>query len=130
MSDQDTIPYITPHGYQPEVDHTKPVTPPMPDMQAGQKFDTGKLRWDLLMWPEVESIVEVLTYGAAKYAPENWRKVEQWQDRYFAAAMRHLVAYRGGEQTDPESGKPHLAHAACSLLFLMAKENEEAGNAG
>jgi hypothetical protein len=32
--------------------------------------------------------------------------------------MRHLLAFWSGEETDPESGLPHLAHALCGLMFL------------
>ena len=84
------------------------------------KHDEGKPRWDLLPLDCVSPVVDVLTFGAAKYAPEAWRDVPNGRDRYYAAALRHLVAWRGGEHADPESGLPHLAHAACSVLFLLA----------
>jgi hypothetical protein len=32
--------------------------------------------------------------------------------------QRHLWAWKEGEQNDPESGKNHLAHALCCLMFL------------
>ena len=78
--------------------------------------------WHLLPWVATSLVVKVLTYGAKKYAPENWRKVQDPQDRYFAAAMRHLVARRDGQKLDPESGLPHLAHAACCILFMLELE--------
>ena len=31
------------------------------------KYDGGKVRWDLLLWEEVEDVARVLTFGAAKY---------------------------------------------------------------
>lgn len=85
----------------------------------GRKDDAEKPRWDLLPWIGTGHVVDVLTYGAKKYAPENWRKVEGWRWRYFTAAMRHLTKWRLGEKIDPESGCPHLAHAACCILFLL-----------
>lgn len=42
-----------------------------------------------------------------------------------AAAMRHLAAWRDGEQLDEESGLPHLAHALCCIVFL--RELDRAG---
>lgn len=85
----------------------------------GRKDDTDKLRWDLL--PEsLEDVVKVLTFGAKKYSPDGWKQVPEAQPRYFAATMRHLWAWRRGEDLDPESGLPHLAHAACCVLFLGA----------
>ncbi len=95
-------------------------------MNAGRKDDSGKAPWHLLPWGAVAEVVRVLAFGAAKYAPDNWQQVAQPGDRYFSAAQRHLVAWRQGERVDPESGLPHLAHAACCLLFLLwfdAKEH-------
>lgn len=87
--------------------------------KTGRKDDAAKPMWDLLPYGEVEKIVEVLTFGAKKYAPDNWKKVPDAQRRYFAAMMRHLTAHQRGEDNDPESGLSHLAHAGCCLLFLM-----------
>ena len=35
-----------------------------------------------------------------------------------ACALRHLAAFQRGEDLDPESGLPHLAHAMCNLRML------------
>lgn len=90
-------------------------------MSRGDEFkkDHGKPMWDLLPMSSVRSIVGVLTFGAAKYAPEQWQQVPDARRRYFSAMMRHLDAWWGGEKTDTESGLPHLAHAGCCLLFLL-----------
>ena len=90
----------------------------------GRKDDAGKPRWDLIPYEALEEVVNVLTHGAQKYAPDNWRSVPDWNRRYFAAAQRHLVAYFQGEDLDDDSDLPHLAHAACCILFLLAKELE------
>ena len=92
-------------------------------MKEGMKIDDKKLRWDLLPWDAVEQIVEIMTYGAQKYAPNNWQKVKA--NRYYAALMRHLVAEYKGEDFDIESGFLHLAHAACNILFLLWKKMNE-----
>lgn len=97
--------------------------------QPGLKFDTGKNRLDLIYWPFVEGVGTVLTHGAAKYAPNNWQKVDDGINRYFAAAMRHLIAYRNGERLDPDSGLPHLSHAATNMMFLQYLTFQEASNA-
>jgi hypothetical protein len=83
------------------------------------KHDADKLRFDLLPWKALRSVVAVLTLGARKYAVDNWRHVPDRPRRYLAAAMRHLVSHASGETYDQESGEPHLAHAACCLLFLL-----------
>ena len=92
---------------------------------AGRKDDAGKPRWDLLPWRELEAVVDVLTYGADKYADNGWQEVPAPINRYFAAALHHVSAYRQGEDLDPDSGLPHLAHAICSLLFVEWHEAHE-----
>jgi hypothetical protein len=90
----------------------------------GKKNDQGKNRLDLIEPEFIEQVGEVLTFGAEKYGPNNWQKVENPEDRYYAAAFRHLLAYRKGEKIDPESGKPHLAHLATNVMFLLHFEKE------
>jgi hypothetical protein len=84
-----------------------------------RKHDRHKPMWDLLPYAQVGRIVEVLTYGARKYSGEGWKRTPDGSNRYFAALMRHLVAWRSGATTDPETGLAHLAHAGACLLFLM-----------
>lgn len=84
-----------------------------------KKKDHGKPMWDLLPYRQVAQIVDILTFGASKYGPNQWQAVENPGDRYFAALMRHLTAWKEGEEIDEESGKSHLSHAGCCLLFLM-----------
>ena len=36
--------------------------------------------------------------------------------------MRHLWAWKEGEQVDSESGKNHLAHAMCCLFFMLERD--------
>lgn len=97
-------------------------TPENFDPEVGAKFDSNKPNWSLMPWEALSQVQEIIDYGAKKYAPNNWRKVEPWRERYFSAVMRHLLAWQSGEKTDPESGKSHLAHAICSLLFMLWRE--------
>ncbi|MBR6135580.1 MAG: hypothetical protein IKQ22_03750 [Clostridia bacterium] len=92
---------------------------------VGRKDDTGKNRLDLIEPEFIESVGKVLTFGANKYEPNNWQNVEDGKDRYYAAALRHLMAYRKGEEKDPESGLSHLEHVACNIMFLLHFEREE-----
>lgn len=94
-------------------------------MSEGKKFDQDKTRLDLVYPQFVENVGKVLTFGAKKYEPNNWQKVEDPVNRYYAAALRHLIAWREGEDKDPESGLSHLAHAACNLMFLQYFEDLE-----
>jgi hypothetical protein len=91
-------------------------------LNEGRKDDHQKAPWDLLPWGAVQAVVEVLEHGRREYDADNWRFVKGPRRRYFAAACRHLVAWRRGEKLDPKSGLPHLAHAACDILFLLELE--------
>jgi hypothetical protein len=92
--------------------------------EEGRKFDQDKPRWELLPLQEIEEIVEVLTSGAKKYDDDNWKHVMP-RSRYIGALYRHLKSWRTGEKKDPQTGKSHLAHAGCDLLFLMWFDNND-----
>lgn len=93
----------------------------------GVKFDDAKTDWDLIPFDALEAVTRVLMEGANTYGRENWRLVPNAHRRYWNAAMRHMVAYRDNE-TDPQYGESHLAHAMCCMLFLLALdiENDDA----
>lgn len=91
----------------------------------GEKFDTEKPDWSLVPWEAMAEVVEVLTFGADKYERDNWRHVENWEKRYFAATMRHLTDWMSGKTIDPETDKNALAHVACCILFMLAKDLEQ-----
>lgn len=96
--------------------------------QKGIKFDSNKARWSLVPEGVMEEVVQVLEYGAAKYAPDNWKHVPEATTRYYDAAMRHIDAWWRGEAEDGETGRSHLAHAICCLMFLQwleKNQNEE-----
>lgn len=86
---------------------------------SGAKNDKSKPPVDLLpSWPLVE-IAKVLGFGAGKYSRYNWAEGMDWS-RPTAALMRHVLAWKEGEDLDEESGLSHLAHAGCCILFLLA----------
>lgn len=91
-----------------------------PIKKVGVKYDNDKPQWSLLPFKALTQVVEVLTYGAKKYAPDNWKKVPDARRRYIDAGFRHFTAYASGETHDPETGKHHLAHAICCMLYLVA----------
>lgn len=90
-----------------------------PAPQEANKFDQGKLRYDLVPFDALDVVVGVLNYGAIKYGDRNWEKGMD-PDRLIAAALRHISKHQQGEELDPESGLPHIAHAMCSLMFWLA----------
>lgn len=91
------------------------------------KHDTEKPRLDLLSSDALVGIAMVLSYGAKKYSAHNWRKGFDWS-RNVGAAMRHISAFNGGEDIDPESGLPHVDMALCELMFLSEFQKTNTGN--
>lgn len=85
----------------------------------GVKFDAGKPRWELLPFDAIDDVADVLRFGAGKYGAHNWSKGMAW-GRLLGAALRHLGAWARGKNIDNESQLPHLAHAACCVLMLLA----------
>ena len=86
---------------------------------GGIKFDDDKPDYSLIPPNALEDAVKVLTIGAKKYDRHNWKKLDNIDDRYFAAAQRHLWALQKGETFDEETGIHHGAHAICCIMFLV-----------
>lgn len=56
--------------------------------------------------------------GACKYGKYNYRAVGVRASVYYDAAMRHLMSWWEGEDTDPDSGLSHITKAITSLVVL------------
>lgn len=73
----------------------------------------------------VEEVAKVRAYGLTKYPnAENWRTTTRRQ--HYDALLRHVFQaiddLDGDEpnlKLDEESALPHLAHAACNIMFLI-----------
>jgi hypothetical protein len=63
----------------------------------------------------------VMGFGEVKYSRGNWRKGIPY-NRCLDSLLRHILAFKEGETLDPESGLPHLGHAACNIQFLLRYE--------
>lgn len=90
--------------------------------EQGRKYDSGKLRYDLIPVLALEETTKVVTKGAEKYDDENWKLVPEGRRRYLAAAMRHIQQWRKGEIYDEEMGTHHIANAISNLMFILEKE--------
>lgn len=66
----------------------------------------------------IREVARVLTYGAAKYSPNNWRTSGSWL-KVLDSGMRHVDAYLTGQEVDDESGIHHFGHLGCNLAFLL-----------
>lgn len=64
----------------------------------------------------------VMKGGAVKYGKFNWNKDPVRASTYYDAAFRHLASFYAGEELDPESGLPHMAHVrACMAILIDAQ---------
>ncbi len=94
--------------------------------KEGVKYDENKVRLDLTPTEAIWALGEVLTYGAKKYGEYNYLKGMAWH-RLFGAALRHLWAWWGREDNDPESKLPHLYHALACIAILITYEKTKKG---
>lgn len=81
------------------------------------RFNTDKLKWSLVSWKAMEPLVEVLMFGAKKYAPNNWKKGLAVTE-ITESLIRHVHAFIEGEDNDPESKLSHIGHIMCNAMFL------------
>lgn len=95
------------------------IDPKNPD--KGKKYDEGKPLLGLISSIATVEKGRVLTAGGVKYGWNNWREGLSWM-RVISAVLRHIFAWIGGEDKDPETGISHLAHAACGIDFLLEYE--------
>jgi len=103
--------------------HTGPSDPHGTDQHSpGAKLDNGKIKSGLVIGgfsAALEEVAEVGTFGANKYTEFGYKEVPEAGKRYMDALYRHLSAHFQGEETDPESGLLHLAHAAWNSLAVL-----------
>lgn len=92
-------------------------------MSEGIKYDSNKIRFELLPPELLEQTASVLTVGAVKYEDRNWEGGIKYS-RVFGALMRHLWAWWSPftSDLDEETGYSHLSHAACCIAFLISYE--------
>jgi len=94
---------------------------PHPNDPKGQ---AGAAKVPLHLIPTVAMTAEsaALKQGAEKYGLNNWRESGVNAMTYVGAMLRHLTAWRDGEDVDPDSGISHLGHirANCAILLDAA----------
>ena len=94
----------------------------------GAKLDSEKPRLDLVLGSFSRALYEVGrvgTFGASKYSDNGWQSVENGEERYSSALLRHYLSEKVGESIDPDSDFLHAAHVAWNALArleLMLRE--------
>jgi hypothetical protein len=76
-----------------------------------------KLRYDLIPVMPLRELARTYTIGAEKYKPDDWKEKYRTTQVY-SKLMRHLEAWRGGEDKDVE-GQYHLAAVAFHAMTLL-----------
>jgi hypothetical protein len=74
----------------------------------------------------LRELARTITIGATKYAPDDWKE-KYTTSQVFSKLMRHLEAWRDGEDKDAE-GQYHLsavAFHAFALLWLCVNRPEK-----
>jgi hypothetical protein len=93
-----------------------------PDDNPKTALGEAKLSMSDTPTESLRMLAEVHSSGAKKYGSLNWRKHDVSATVYYNAAQRHLMSWFDGEDYDPESGLPHLAHVmACASILIDAK---------
>ena len=91
---------------------------PFKDHITADRFNEGKMAWELVDFESLEPLVEVLMFGATKYSKDNWKKGQAITE-LLGSLFRHIIAFQNGEDLDEESGKSHIGHAMCNLMFIQ-----------
>jgi len=89
----------------------------MPALRANQ----GKpLLSFILDFPKaLTAFCRVKEVGGIKYKIDNWKAGGKPDREYLDAALRHMLAFKGGKQFSGDTGCHHLAHAAWNLFALL-----------
>ena len=81
----------------------------------------GSNKLPLHLWPHTATAYGCLAFleGALKYGRSNFRAIGVRATIYKDALDRHMNSWMEGEDTDPESGLPHLAKALACVAILI-----------
>lgn len=107
---------IIPSGYfLTGVEHETRFTDPETGAEKGVKLS----QMGALDPAALYTVSEVAGMGATKYARFNFLKGYPWMLSY-DAMQRHAMKFASGEDLDPESGLPHLAHMTWHGLAMLS----------
>ena len=97
-------------------------------MEQALRFNDGKpeLSYVTDMKRGLEMLAVVMQQGAIKYEPGNWLKGGKPDREYLDSALRHMLAFQGGEEYDADTGCHHLAQAAWNMLALLTVNRADA----
>jgi hypothetical protein len=96
------------------------------DAKTGAMKGVSLDRYDLIPPKALEYLALIYGKGSLKYADRNWEKGYKW-GLSFRALMKHAWAAWRGEWLDPESGLPHLMHAAWHCFTIVTYHDYRLG---
>jgi len=83
--------------------------------RGGAQRRDRKPRLDLIPFEFLESVARVLSSGAVKYGPYNWKR---GQKQFFLDAWNHAFVHLERFK-EGDASEDHLAHLACNVAFLI-----------
>lgn len=89
------------------------------EKKQGLRYNSGKVKHDLLEPFAINELAKVFTKGAEKYEPNNWLRGMPWTT-VLASLKRHLNAFEKGEDFDPETLCYHISHVAWNAMALTS----------
>lgn len=94
----------------PNAKHPKPK-------EGGKKFDSQKLRLELIPPEAIEGLGSVLTFGAGKYGDRNWQNGIRIT-RLIGSLKRHLLKFEKSIDVDDESGCLEIDHILTNAAMI------------
>lgn len=90
-------------------------------MTESPKVAQGAAKTPLALIPPSasEAIAKVHQHGAERYGEWNWRESNVPLMTYLHAMKRHIDAVIDGQDLDPDSGLPHVAHVAAGCNIVI-----------
>lgn len=89
-----------------------------------ERFNIGKLRWDLVDWTSLEEALKVLEAGAIKYSPDDWKKGLH-REEILESMQRHLIHLFNKQELDEDLTKlagqdiHHMGNIICNAIFYL-----------
>jgi hypothetical protein len=107
------------------------------DSGERQEFSTGmvrdtstnKIRYDLVYMPMLKRWAELMTRGAIKYSPNNWKKASTQEelDRFKESAFRHFMTWFLDEDSSEDHGAAIYFNIA-GAEYVKEKLGQKKGN--
>lgn len=86
--------------------------------KKAKKHDVGKPPIGLIPGPAIIAEARAFGFGRGLYGQWNYKNGMEWT-RLIDAALRHIIAFKEGEEAASDSGVHHLGHARACLGMLL-----------